>query len=280
MQASIDHILCIDDEATFASTITDILGRKSLLKKIHEHCGCDEINFRKFWNYLDANEGPNPLAESSLSVLCEELMNVFTHIKAYHGCRMYPESTYDQNGILCSSPEKLIEWAIQKFGDREQVTQIVKELGGEYISHNSSKVYAVKSMRHFQENGGYCHAKGSELLGIIAKRMTPSRENELYAIGEPSIIEFLIPIRSLEPQVWRNYVSDVFALWLMTFVECDRPNDPRMGGIILNRDVPPEMLLRRHLCDPEGKVTGEIINFRATLEAHNISHNNKKEALA
>jgi hypothetical protein len=78
-------------------------------------------------------------------------------------------------------------------------------------------------------------------------------EANLYSSGEPSIIEYLVPIEYMEESdSLKAYVSSLLQVFISQLASYDRPNDARGAGIIVAHDIEPELLIRRYLCDGDG----------------------------
>ena len=246
----------IDFLPSYAPFIEETLRGEDLYTGLLSEALSSEASFRSLWNHLDTNgiDGESKIASDCVRAISEAVSQMCSHVTAFHGCRVYSEETYREKGIQKSDTEAILKNAIERFGSEEQVRKIYAALQRQgYTTHNGGKVYGVKSMKHHMENGGFCHAKGSELLGIIASRMSPNMEANLYSSGEPSIIEYLVPIDSLkESDSLRAYVASLLQIFISKLAPYDRPNDPRCGGIIVAHDIGRELLVRRYLCDDDG----------------------------
>lgn len=244
----------IDNLPSYCGIVEKILEESGLLASVKCECRESEEGFRNFWSYLDSREGSSLVARKALEVLSQEIPKHISHITAFHGCRVDAPENYRKHGLKACDPEQIVKDAIARFGDEGQIRAIARELRQNgYIQHNAAKVYSVKSMKHHMENGGLCHATGSELFGIIAKRLTPSREEELYRNGEPSIIEFLVPLEwMIEESRDLSYAASLLCCVASNYSPYRRPNDARCGGVVLKRSIPPELLVRRFICDVDG----------------------------
>ena len=215
-----------------------------------------ETGFRSLWNHLDTNgiDGESKVASDCVRAIRKAVSLKCSHVTAFHGCRVYSAETYREDGIRKSDTEAILQIAIERFGDEGQVRGIYGALQGQgYTTHNGGKVYGVKSLKHHMERGSLCSAKGSELLRYIASRMSPNMEANLYSSGEPSIIEYLVPIEYMkESDSLRAYVASMLQVFISQLAPYDRPNDPREGGIIVAHDIGPELLVRRYLCNHDG----------------------------
>lgn len=181
-----------------SEAIAKILEKGALGQVVLHECGKSQENYENFWLSLVGGEGEKTEAtKEARNLLIQELPKQFQYITAFHGCRVYVPDSYRRDGIMACEPKRLLKWAIECFEwKKEDAWEAFNRIDQKYLEHNEGKVYAVKSMRFYMKNrNGYCHAKGSELLGIIASQMKPNRREELYRNGEPSIIEFLVPLK-------------------------------------------------------------------------------------
>ena len=223
-------------------------------------CECleSEDSFRSLWQHLDTDgiEGESRVAAACVEEICRTICEKCGYVVAFHGCRVYTAQTYREYGIQSSNTESILRNAIERFGSDTQVRKIYTTLQREgYTCHNGGKVYGVKSIKHHMENGGLCHAKGSELLGIIASRMSPNTESSLYRTGEPSIIEYLVSVNTLKQQDdLRAYAASLLQVYISHIAPYNRPDDPRCGGLIAEHDISPDLLIRRYLCNDDGYI--------------------------
>ena len=246
----------IDFLPSYAPLIEETLHAEDLYTVLLGETLKSEKSFRSLWNHLDTNgiDGESRVAGDCVRVISKAVSLKSGYITAFHGCRVDSAETYREKGIQKSYTEAILKNAIERFGAEEQVREIYATLQSQgYTIHNSGKVYGVKSIKYHMERGSLCSAKGSELLGIIASRMSPNMEAILYSSGEPSIIEYLVPIDSLkESDSLRVYVASLLQVFISQLAPYDRPNDPRGGGIIVAHDIGPELLVRRYLCNHDG----------------------------
>lgn len=246
----------LDFLPSYAPLLEETLRAEDLYGGLLSETLASETGFRSLWNHLDTNgiDGESKVASDCVRVISKAVSLKCSHVTAFHGCRVYSAEAYREDGIRKSDTEAILQNAIERFGAEEQVREIYATLQSQgYTTHNGGKVYGVKSMKHHMENGGLCHAKGSELLGIIASRMSPNMEANLYTSGEPSIIEYLVPIEYMEERdSLRAYVASLLQVFISQLAPYERPNDPRGGGIIVAHDIGPELLVRRYLCHDDG----------------------------
>ena len=261
MSAPAPSSVCIDDDR-FLPLIESVLTEHNLRAEIIHFCQQAESDFRACWQWLDDRDSPCPLAETALTLAVNELSKRVSHVHAFHGCRVIPDSSYCANGILPLArgwiEAEIIKWA----GILPSSGSPADRLMQNYLRSYSGKVCAVKSLRVHQENGGYGHALGSETLRSILRLHDPKALNRFLQTGEPSIIEFLIPVPALEVRVWQNFVSDMLRIWLSQQFDFVRPgSDPSLGGLVFSRKVPHEWLVRSYLCDDRGKLTGRVCSY-------------------
>ena len=252
----------IDLLPSFSGTIAKILEKGTLDRAVLQECRKSAENYGNFRLSLIGGEGKKTEATKAASnLLSKELPKQFQYITGFHGCRVYEPERYRRDGIMACDPIKLLQWAIEYFRwnneDAWETFDKFKQEYPYYLEHNAGRVYAVKSMRyHMEEENGFCHSKGSELLSCIASRMKPNRSEDLYRKGEPSIIEFLMPLQWMQKREWENYVNSLFVLYISHLVPYYRwcGANPKQGGIPIpfKRSIPPEHLVFRYLCDGSG----------------------------
>ena len=252
--------VCIDDDSFFP-LIESALCAQNLLDEVRRECRRNEASFRNCWCWLDSRVGTSPIAEATLRCVVDKFSEVVTHVHAFHGCRVTVDSSYHSEGIKPLTRDWITSEVRKWAGNLPSPNSPAGMLLQDYLRGYSGKVCAVKSLSAHQENGGYGHALGSETLRNIIERHCPSALERILQIGEPSIIEFAIPVFDLEDRAWPNFVSDLLRIWLSRQVDFPRPGDPRHGGIVLCRGVPPDWLIRRHVCDGHGVLTGKVCNY-------------------
>lgn len=251
----------IDLLPTYSGAIEKILEKRSLGRAVLQECRKSAKNYSNFRLALIGGEGrKTEVTKEARNLLIQELPKQFQYITAFHGCRVYEPKSYRRDGILVCEPKKLLQWAIQYFGwKKEKVWEALDRLKqdcSDYLEHNAGKVYAVKSMMYYmEEENGFCHTKGSELLSCMASQMKPNRKEDLYRKGEPSIIKFRIPIQWMKKRDWENYVDSLFVHYISHLVPyyAWSGGNPREGGEIINRSIPSEHLVCRYLCDKGGR---------------------------
>ncbi len=246
------QVLSVDHPATYLPLLIRLLSENELLGELEDKYLRSEDSFRTFWNSLDENAEKSCLVLACEKVLFEKIPNHSRYLVAYHGCLYDADSTYDIEGIKITNTDALVEKAIREFKDVEQVKTIVRRLRSDgYIRYNDGKVFAVKSLDCHTEHGNWCHTKGSEILRIIADRMRPSRLSDYLARGEPSIIEFLVPIDwTLKDNSFNLYIANLIRLCLLSKSHFEPPSDARLGGLVFNRPIQVGLLSRRYVQIP------------------------------
>lgn len=158
---------------------------------------------------------------------------------------------------------EIIKWTGKLPSSGSEADALLKR----YLHSYSGKICAVKSLSLHQQHGGYGHSLGSETLRNILQRHAPDALASYLKTGEPSIVEFRIPISQLSPMAWENFVSDLLRIWLYSNFNYTRPSDPRWGGIILDHAVLPSWLIRRYSCDDNGKLTSKVYPYEPASSA-------------
>lgn len=186
----------------------------------------------------------------------EEALNSFTRaakekvnaVSAYHGCRVFRESDYTDRGIRKLETSRIVSWSKCFFGNGRRIDEILAELGRDYIDHGESAVYCMRGIEAANRNG-CSHCDGSELIRSIARRLGPAEEERYFSVGRPCYIEICVPIRWFElnakPSI-ECLLRDIFVHWLWVELNLDGPGDPREGGIVFGKDIPPEYVKTFH----------------------------------
>lgn len=245
---------------SWSGAVAEILEKGALDRTVLQECRKSADNYKNFQLSLIGGEGEKTEAtRAARDLLLKELPKQYRSVTFFHGCRVYEPEWYRRDGIMVCEPERLlqrhIEWLGWKMEDACKALDRINQEDPNYLAHNEGKVFAVKSMSfHMEARSGFCHAKGSELLNRIASRMKPSRKEELYKIGEPSIIEFQVPLHWISETDWKNYVNVLFVFYISHFVPFYRwiGADPREGGPGFKKSIPPEHLVCRYLCNEYG----------------------------
>ena len=205
-------------------------------------------------------------AYSELPVVLDSTLNAFISsakeriesVSAYHGCRVFSESDYQERGIKKLEPARVISWCKEFFGHEVRIDEIVSELGSDYISHGESGVFCMRGREAAKKNRSY-HSDGSELVRRITNRLGQIEEEKYFSAGKPCHIEVCTPIK------WFNENSktkiecllrNVFVHWLWVQLELDWPGDPREGGIVFKADIPPELIKAFHYTERAQPVDG------------------------
>ena len=245
---------------SWSGAIAKILEEGTLGRTVLQECRKSAKIYSNFRLSLIGGEGKKTEATKAAGdLLLKELPKQFEFITAFHGCRVYEPEWYRRDGLIACEPKMFLQRYIEYFGwNKEDAWRAFDKLKQDipgYLPHNEGKVYAVRSMRYYMEaRSGFCHAKGSELLSRIASRMKPSRRKELYKRGEPSIIQFQVPLHWMSETDRKNYVNALFVHYISHLVPFYRWNggDTRARGVTVDRSIPPEHLVCRYLCDEGG----------------------------
>jgi len=144
-------------------------------------------------NYLDddvvaavRNDSPNRIFSDDLSwlntavskvhrirlpdssqLLTRKLLEYYSHVAAFHGCRPTSTDAYSQHGLQACNPAKLVELALEIFGDTPRVRGEIERLsdarsGLSYENHNRDKVFFTLTQEELVESCGHtCFTEAS-----------------------------------------------------------------------------------------------------------------------
>lgn len=142
----------------------------------------------------------------------------YTHIRAYHACRIEDENVYRNKGLVAFNPESALKDAIIKLRSgkvteleiRNQFNLEWESLGTNY----SPQIWLM--LEKAELLGKSCHylIYGSEFLNCLAMRL--GCRDRLKTIGRPAIIVCDIPIKyisklwlqGLEKDIWHRNTAD------------------------------------------------------------------------
>jgi hypothetical protein len=250
------------DHDSFLGWVDQILSDDGLCERWLDSCRKDEANFRTSWYWLISRENSCPHAERALFRMLHEPGIGISHVHAFHGCRIFSDSTYHSHGIQPLSREWIEREIVKWSGSLPAVQTEANQLLQQYLKCYEGTVCSIKSLQLRQKHRGYVHTKGSETLRNFLKLHAPDALNRYLLEGQPSILEFLIPVSDLNASDWRNYLCSLLCIWLASKVDFDRPSyDPWEGGFVLNAPVPPTRILCSHECDEDGVLTGEVMKY-------------------
>ena len=118
----------------------------------------------------------------------------FTHIRAYHACRIEDKRSYIEQGVLPIEKNFAQNKAIAIFSTFgytiPQIEKIFDKVWDEYFSPNTPPhVYSILDPNDFRNGCGHYLIFGSEVLSAVAYRLGKDEcRNKLRDIGEPTIL--------------------------------------------------------------------------------------------
>ncbi|WP_298031007.1 hypothetical protein [uncultured Dysosmobacter sp.] len=155
----------------------------------------------------------------------------YTHIRAYHACRIEDIEAYKKNGIVPFTEQSAIEDAVKKLSDERLTEDDVRaqaEKVWEKYSIHSHKVWL--SLEQSELLGDACHylIYGSEFLNAVAADLWC--RDKLKIIGKPTIIACDVPLST---------VSDT---WTNGLEQAVKNSETSMRSIAVDRVSPEDMV--------------------------------------
>ena len=235
--------------------VCEFLWKKGYEKNLHQWLAADEVRCRRFATFIETG-GRDGDAGDFGAVATEfhtEFWEQYDFYTGFHGCFVENPDDYRLRGIRAGNPDEIYRIAVEKFGREEKIRTVFEDLRETgYLEHNTGKVFAVQSIEYFKEDGGFCHAKGSELLGMVAKKIGLSSE-DIYASGDPSIIEFVAFKKwLLEENAWQVLSRSVLLEGMARVFGFSWDRDFRHSGMVLDQSIPAQSLVKRYRCDQCG----------------------------
>jgi hypothetical protein len=159
----------------------------------------------------------------SSSLLTKKLLEHYTHIAAFHGCRPQSTESYSKHGLQACDPKKMAEIALRIFGDSDKVRHAIQSLKASsleasYEEHNEGKVFFTLTQNELVNYCGHYLLYGSEYLGCIAHEIGAGQK--LRRLGRATIIECNVPIT----RIGRDYIKELAGKILEEMFE--RVQDP------------------------------------------------------
>ncbi|OMF72870.1 hypothetical protein BK143_11575 [Paenibacillus peoriae] len=163
------------------------------------------------------------------------LLEEYTHLRGYHGCRPISVESYYQNGIVPIEKELAKEEALIRLKDKwiteDKILNIFDELWNE-LEHPHKSVWLTYSQKELIDNCGHYLIYGSEFIcGMGAQLFC---QPNLKKIGVPTIFSCDIPLQNIP----EDYLS--------AFNQKIRSQDSSGGFRLNNKVLPSEIVSHTH----------------------------------
>ena len=153
----------------------------------------------------------------------------YTHIRAYHACRIENIEAYKKNGIVPFTKQSAIKDAVKKLSDeRLSEDEVRKQAEETWKERNIHKVWL--GLEQSELLGDACHylIYGSEFLNAVAAQLWC--RDKLKAIGKPTIVVCDVPL---------NTVSDT---WMTGLEQAVKKGEASIYSIAVNRVSPEDII--------------------------------------
>lgn len=147
-----------------------------------------------------------------------DVLDEYTHIAVYHGCRPEDPNTYYQQGLKIADPDELNRRAEQIFLTPE-FPGVTKAKLQQAISDDSPtsdrKLYVVLDDKLFMESSAHYLIYGSEYLLRLANRLNGRgmvRPDVLKRYGIPTLFEIHVPVQELPQEQWRPFAKNLILI--------------------------------------------------------------------
>jgi len=153
----------------------------------------------------------------------------YTHLRAYHACRLLDIETYKKEGIVPLVEQSAIEYAIKTLSDERLTEDRVRKKAEEiWIGYGSNihRVWLALEQSELLEEAGHYLIYGSEFLNAVAGHLLC--RNKLKEIGRPTIIVCDVPLNKIS-DTWTNgleqAIKDEETSSCSIAVDCVAPED-------------------------------------------------------
>lgn len=155
----------------------------------------------------------------------------YTHIRAYHACRIENIEAYKKNGIVPFTEQSAIKDAVKKLSDERLSEDEVRKQAKE--TWKKCNIYTHKVWLDLEQSellGEDCHylIYGSEFLNAVAAQLWC--RDKLKAIGKPAIVVCDVPL---------NMVSDT---WTNGLEQAAKKGEASICSIAVNRVLPEDII--------------------------------------
>jgi hypothetical protein len=197
-----------------------------------------------------------PLGRAMRGQAAATFLSEYTHVAAYHGCRIADSRSYLTRGIERSNPEAIIDGLRAILPEHvEAIDRATEELAREnrYIEWNRGKVGLLLSEKWARAQR-IDYARGSELArGILNRIADPDAIQRFARTGRPSLIKCAVPVDWLDNhttfKIASSYYCAPLAKLLYATMYPQENGDHAdavgvTGGYLLMRDIPSECILK------------------------------------
>lgn len=156
-------------------------------------------------------------------------LSEFTHIRAYHACRVEDEAAIYKEGLIPFTRKSALETAKKKLPSYKNITEgqvkvLIDELWGEEA--HMGRVWFELGTSAFLEQDAHYLIYGSEILNAVFMRL--GCRNVLKTIGKPAFVICDVPIGDIA-SCWLNnleqFVKDGKAYQCAIAVPCVKPEN-------------------------------------------------------
>lgn len=243
----------MDDQRYFPALESALRGA-GILDEILRECRDREDTVREFSTFLSSGEYETELWREALDVIVAEMPGFCSGVSAFHGCRVYPHSTYETEGILPLTADRIEHEIMRWAGSIPPANSRAEAVLRDYLRKDTGKVYTVRSLQYHQDRGGLCHARGSETLRTVLRELCPGACERMLSEGEPSILEIQVPVPSFPKTQLRHLCGSMLSMWIASRTSYPCAEGARCGGVVFDHSIPASWIVKRFRCDEAGIV--------------------------
>lgn len=193
------ELLDLDSLETWHSDFYALVYGRDIWRRIASKLDASEIQETAFLSQITCADEylKDELAELLRRKATEILFARYSHVAAYHGCRVKDAKTYKSRGIVRSDINALIIEARSLFAGIQGFDAALENVGARYLAHNEGKVGLLLScVRAKQDRNSY--TGGSELMRGLANRLGPEAKFLFAQTGRRTLIKCAIPTSCLK----------------------------------------------------------------------------------
>ncbi len=194
----------------------------------------------------------NDFVHNLRSQIDETIRQKYTHVAAYHGCRIEESAEYNKYGLQPSTKKLLFKKAKDIFVNQKKIDSVLNKTFSQYglgydgtISFYTTAKYAPIT-----------YLNGSHYLRIVASELGSQAEQQLKLYHQkciPAFIKCFIPIKWLDDQSFIKihygvniptyipyYSSTLLRILISKKIDVSKGYGEAYDGLVLLASIPPE----------------------------------------
>lgn len=254
------RIIDLDDPQSWHSDYNSLLNSAEVRAIIDEVVDPAEGHLSK-WSLFERCDFATDRDVNIVHERCRHILQSnYTHVVAYHGCRISDPHDYTIHGILPSNPNEVVQRLIDCLPEyRDHIVNAASNCAKNgYIQTTEGYVCGLLSEKYARKTKT-AYAMGSEYVRYILCEIGSELLYRKYALtGTPSLIRFRVPVEWLEEAGLLNYHLPIAIFPLISMMR------HRVNPTFESDDVADICMKTKHLVSPH--LIDEVIDMSAVMD--------------